>query len=1665
MEQPFSTSKVTVEYYDPHGLYRLLAPGLLKRLPLRHLHWQSHSGPLRSIDTLHVELVSAESNPPVAGGATARTVPKTTGSDAPPTDDGFQTATVGGRQGSLESTPTTTAAASTSTSRPPERRHQIPGLRRTPYLKLLLVRCDDTDTYKSQTRAEIKDWVKKNTHQGSSGSSNRKASIPPVENHDAFEWMIVHVVLPNSQAYNQPRTSKSSSGGDGTGSDSTTKTTSRWGKNSSTILERLRSDFNIAGDSKSSSSSASASTAAIDRVSQIRVGINDVPYELLPRVQSTGSGTTPPTGTGYVESEREAQAAWTDVVDKLKSRILASFDVRVSQYEDDIREKDVQRTLPGWNFCTFFILKEGLARGFESVGLVDDALVGYDELSVGLDTVIQEQHALTASTLLSFTDDLKTAALKAINGGDGDDSEDSEETVNLQAATATTGTSESAIPISATKKPYRDLILANNVSVFDFRCYIFARQIALLLRLGNAWATREELLTKLQEQQEATMHLTPAAAASHAAASTSTSSSSRLSDDPENLSMLAEICRRTLEFVPAVSQVMREDLLFSLTTDGETLPASSLQIIDNMVASFAFSIAQQILAQTSTRALPIPPSTMTLASDNTQELKVSIPEPKTMMHPARTSSLETRGQQAPTGRGAGGGRPPLSPGIFPGPGQPQSAHDAESSSRFLKAGLEDLAARRADLYMLSRNILQKGGEKLGWSNGWSTAPVLSAVDDDNDEMEEVSLDDDAPATSSPSPSSPSTSPSSPTAGIEDLLLRTALESNTGFYRLYEALTDKALRHYIVAGHAHAVNANRADLAVLKYHLKDYLTAAEHFYETTPFFGENSWGLLELSMLLMYARCLKEMGRNDEYAWRLLKFLTKAADAERQRLEERASFMRRAEKAEKKHPPPSAVQGCLADLLSASTSVSGEMRVPLINFFRLVAVDGPPVFTDGEDSFSITLHLDSLLVDPLPVDSVKVRLTQTSSRGQAREIWLETTDSETEAITLGPGTGRVQLHSRTIIPGIYSIDQVRITSKNLVIFHDRDGAHTVQRLSTGAAAAAPVSTVSTSTTSAANIFAEPHLVLYQRTDALDVQLSTSKDLQLDKNNFLELVLLTGWNDIQHCEMKIRAATGGLRLITTEAKVLGTSGYNFSKPVEGGIVCFDNVPANTSLPISFPFSIEQDVLELCLKVDVTYTTRSGATFHFSKAPSVSTSLALGVNVQDVFKHDALFSRFTVSTATASPLRVFRSELLESDLFTAQLGTEAPNASGDGSVDHSTNLPVVFPKQPVSLLYKIVRKPLSGPLNAPPGKDTKRTMYIKLHYSVFQDQLDAALKASLGEAFTKTASLAHFAKLASACVLRHVHASLSPYDLEKIALLNEMSTSVLAHVNWAREFPGLGPSAIDASKSKADDLAAVIYAWQKKHTVLAIPPADPSSLTTNVRTILIPVDIPSITIVHTADIQLQGPFGAAVSADRFPSDEEDDSEDEDDVSMPIFCVNQLLPATLHLRWTRIWDTGDAESSEAASSLHDDLEFSFEVSAPTDAWLIGGRRKGHFVIPAPDADGSTIGLSSTPALEAAIPLMLIPLREGRLPYPSVEIRQVADASGHHAESINGNGNVQEHPAGHHCETDYRNLGETVHVVADRTRLTLSLDASGPGGGPLVLESERAQVAGRVVV
>jgi hypothetical protein len=329
-----------------------------------------------------------------------------------------------------------------------ERRHQMPGLSDTPYLKLYLLRCDDADAYKSTYRKAVREWLK--AHTPASQSTSKKNAQ---ENHDAYEWMILHVVVPNTNAAKEPLNSAVARS-EGETKDS--KGAKFLNRGSSTLLEKLKADFNVSGKHSP------------DRVAQIRLSNEDLQQ----------SQSAPPLAR-VSTALQEQMEAWDDTIAKLKSLILASFTLRVSQYEEDIREKDSQRSLPGWNFCTFFVLKEGLARGFERVGLLDDTLAGYEELDTDLNNLLSNK--ATAGPMDSFVP--YTQELKKLF-----------ESANDPSIAEKLIWSPGNRPISSTRKAFRELILANNVSVYDFKIYVLARKMEILNRMSHAAQGSEDLI-------------------------------------------------------------------------------------------------------------------------------------------------------------------------------------------------------------------------------------------------------------------------------------------------------------------------------------------------------------------------------------------------------------------------------------------------------------------------------------------------------------------------------------------------------------------------------------------------------------------------------------------------------------------------------------------------------------------------------------------------------------------------------------------------------------------------------------------------------------------------------------------------------------------------------------------------------------------------------------------------------------------------------------------------------------------------------------------------------------------------------------------------------------------------------------------------------------------
>ncbi|KAL9583907.1 MAG: hypothetical protein Q9212_002435 [Teloschistes hypoglaucus] len=859
MDQSASSSKVTVEYVDPSGIYPVISGDLQKNLPLRNLHWNSATRPLRSIASLHIDLVEAGVHT-TSSTTTAPLREPAVQNGAPGTGETYLGSNVGAKR---------------------ERRHQIPGLRQTPYLKLFFLRCSDVDAYRSIHRKQIREWIRENTP-----PSQSTASLNTQEFHDAFEWLIVHVVLPDdgrsiSHASNRVNTD--------------TKTSKR---GSAAVTEKVRADFN--GGSKT----------AVDRVAQIQITRDS---ESVPQA---------------INNE-EPLAGWEEFISKTKALVLSSFDLRVTQYEEDIKERDAQRNIPGWNFNTFFVLKEGLARGFESVGLVEDALTGYQELALGLTSIIEiaDDEVQRGDHFKSFTDELSAELKQALQTETPQHQPLEKKSTMLSffenGQTNDNGHVLGSNILDTNRKPFRELILANEISIFDFRCYLFAKEVSLLLRLANVSGS-------------------PNSNESSASGSVETAKS-----DSQDLLLLAEICRRATEFLAASGRMIRDDLRSSIhplsrghATPGLSSVSTFDDTIEDILASWTFSAAQCILQVTRTPTLTrqLQPLLRNLSpsDENPSPAQISAMDPNRVDLPRRTSSLPVHAHQAPN---------PSSPDAFPSITSLDAARLLPPAS--LQTGTQELAAQHADLELLKRRIIADVGQRYGRFGIHGIRPQASdpfCFDD----MDDIALDGTASNIDGTQNGHNSLSPKT-VNGLPDQDLEQVPQSDETFSKAYE----------------------------------DYSTAASYFRQLATFYYNNDWMRLEISMLDMYAQCLQHLDRKTDFCQAGLQLLARLISA-------RGRRYRPGEFNE--HEKSLQLGHYLRDVIDASARLQQTISAPLHNFFGYVSLDPYIRHFDNQDGFKTRLKLQNLMGARLEAQEVRVKIVGVGT-DQHDEIWLRTEASE------------------------------------------------------------------------------------------------------------------------------------------------------------------------------------------------------------------------------------------------------------------------------------------------------------------------------------------------------------------------------------------------------------------------------------------------------------------------------------------------------------------------------------------------------------------------------------------------------------------------------------------------------------------------------------------------
>lgn len=877
---------------------------LASRIPLRNLNWQSPPRPLRQIKSLHLDFV-----PDKDTKSSLRPDLSRTDSNGP--TNSFEIV----RGGSDARKPSTK-----------QRRHQIPGFRTSPYLKIYILRCDDKETYKETARRQIREWIRE------SAQPEGKR-----DQHDAFQWLILHVVIPGTIAASEPRWRESAK--DPEELKERKGGNKLIGKSTRTVFDRLRADFNESGK------------AGQDRVAQIRLPKESIPADLLP---------TPAAATTLEESPQERENAWHDLIAKFKTLILEPFDRRVRQYEADIAEQESRRSMPGWNFCTFFIHKEGLAKALESIGLVEDALAIYDELSLGLENVLRDiaagQARGTATSFAQYTDDIKDRILEVTGEYSNGESDQT--------------TNDTENPTALFSKNYRELIVRSDISVFDFLCYIFHRQKTLVLRLANSKSARVQLGADASRE------------------------------GGEDLVLASEVCWRTSIFMHNAARALRRDLTESASLDERTGTATD---IEGLICSWSWTVASQVLAETAVPAL----LDVTRSSGRRSGSLINGQSKRPPMgiglgantHPQRTTSLPVQRLQAADPQRIAS--------------RPRTQDDDNALRPTLSAGSDpatpagipgqaELATYRAELVLIQRKVLEQSAAKHGWRVGWNM--VRHAASDREGCKSDHSPGDDEAHTEEWSHSEQQ--------GL-NRALSNALRSEATFRSIFERLTDSAIRHYFAATQSKSAETLLGDMAMLKCYQHEYESAALYFQHILTPVSNSNWKSMEIQALNAYSLCLKQLGRIPEYVQNTLALLAKIVSKALNHDTGRRHFQAVQNVADKAFD----ASGLLQDCIAMSVKLEQELLQPLKTFFGEAHVSREVRHNEDCDGFLLSLQVRHVIVDEVTLDAVCVRLVSYDDPSQ--EIWLSSDGS----VALTPGFNVIDLRTRTVAYGPYLIDKI------------------------------------------------------------------------------------------------------------------------------------------------------------------------------------------------------------------------------------------------------------------------------------------------------------------------------------------------------------------------------------------------------------------------------------------------------------------------------------------------------------------------------------------------------------------------------------------------------------------------------------------------------------------
>ncbi|KAI7618143.1 hypothetical protein KC346_g5144, partial [Hortaea werneckii] len=700
-------------------------------------------------------------------------------------------------------------------------------------------------------------------------------------------------------------------------------------------------------------------------------------------------------------------------------------------------------------------------------------------------------------------------------------------------------------------------------------------------------------------------------------------------------------------------------------------------------------------------------------------------------------------------------------------------------------------------------------------------------------------------------------------------LKPALASEPAFQETYERICDRAMRYYALATQSKSVEVIVGDLAMLRYQQGNIEITEEYIRNVLPGYAADGWNSTEAEVLSIYAECLKRLQRTETYITTVLDLLAKVCVRRMTRKLPHWRF-------EDAHLDTEAVDvsGLMPEICAMSIHLSQQIVRPMSDYFGVIVLDSEVRHHSDCDGFKLEFRFNSLLADELDFDECKARLV--SVNDSAQEVWL----SSSGPFCASLGTVKVELQSYANTFGPFYVDQISMKSGKLVFSHEMQPRSNNPTLVLNDEKPLLIES---------QLHKRPFVFVYPPEKALDVDVSTAKNVQLDKPRGLVFKINSGWNEIEDLELKLRPTSAGLRLHL--ADVAGGKARN-------GQLEFGSLGKGANAIIEVPYTVEQATPDISLRFEAQYHTPKG-TFTISQAVTLRHRLPFDVEVDDMFRLDTLFSTFAVCSTGGAPIMLLDAELHDSSVYEV----ESPPSLG---------LPMtVFDQAPANLLYKIRRKASK----AAQGMRKDAPLALRLQYIASHNLIIAALKEDFAQHLHER-ELGGLSRLLIPVLIERCK-QLSKIKFETAVILRQVFVPSYDDFGWA-EIVSLLPDAVQPELSDA------LRKWHQHASHFELDFTGPIADEVQGQ-ITIPVEVPTIDFVHSVSFALR------------------ESDHDQPQKVQTLRAGKPLQASVSIRSNDRWSSRSVFGGGKNSDAHSP-EFAMEIQADPDTWLVGGHRRVHF-------------------------------------------------------------------------------------------------------------------------